>query len=73
IMNGFPTLVHVFCRMRFLSGHGIMNGFPTYASHTYMLLMKNGHWCREAIHNSVPSIRAHHNAPNLSHPGVTQP
>jgi hypothetical protein len=36
------------------SMHGIMNGFPTYASHTWMLMMKKTHWWREAIHNSVP-------------------
>ena len=42
IINGFPTLVHVYepdaC---FSPRHGIMNGFPTYVSHTWMLMMKN--------------------------------
>jgi hypothetical protein len=34
-------------------GHGIMNGFPTYTSHTWMPMMKMTHWWREAIHNSM--------------------
>jgi hypothetical protein len=31
-----------------------MNGFPNYASRTWLLMMKITHWCREAIYNSVP-------------------
>jgi hypothetical protein len=46
-----------------------MNGFPTYASDTYIIMMKNVHWGREAIHNSVPivEIRLSGQIPQQSH------
>jgi hypothetical protein len=40
--------------------HGIINGFPPYASHTYMPFVKNVHWCMEAIYNYF-TIKMIHN------------